>query len=205
MVTMNYKKHDEIPAIPADLAKECIDYAIAHMAAKAPMIAWYRNYETTNVESLSYVKPGTELDETNGDRTAGIGFSPVPENLNQRLVKFCKETGIELINFDVFTVQIVIDGKFLAPHIDDPALRNAGMLYMLKAGGTNVTTSWYDIKPKYAISDITYNAAIPYSRLDLIESHCLEENTWHWLDFTHVHGVQHQESIRIALWAYKIP
>jgi hypothetical protein len=43
---------------------------------------------------------------------------------------------------------------------------------------------------------------IPYKNLTVVEEHCLEEDTWHWLNFNEIHGVPNQESLRIFLYCY---
>jgi hypothetical protein len=203
MVTMNYKKHDELPTIPPELAQECIEHATMLTTYKVKPIAWYWGYEIINENSVAYVKPGTELDETDGKVTAGIGFYKLPHNLEQKLLSFFRETNNPLINFDTISIQFASEGEFVLPHIDDPLFRHSGLLYLIKAGGANVTTSWYKIKPGLSLKDIAYNIGIPYSRLDLIESHRLEENAWHWLDFSEIHGIENKESLRVALWGWK--
>lgn len=200
---MNYKKRDDIPAMPADLAQDCINYVETQLANNGPMIVWYKSYEHSDTNSLSFVVSGTELDETDGKETGGIGFYGPPDDLTRRLAEYCKSTNDPDINFDMFALQLVNGSSFLGPHVDAPSMRAAGFLYLLKSGGPDVRTVWYNTKPEYSTLQITDNTYIPYSKLDVVENHRLEENMWHWMNFNAIHSVENQQHPRIGVWGFK--
>jgi hypothetical protein len=194
---MYYKKHVEIPALPDALKQELIQMAESYIENNEPMVAWYKRYETTNKQSIAFLEHNKRFDETDGKETGGVGFYAIPHNLLCKILAFYQQVNI---NFTEYWIQVVTGGSFVGPHIDDPIERKDGFLYILKAGGEKVTTTWYEVKQEYQHLQLENYSLIPYSKLDQVESHCLEEDTWHWLNFSKIHGVTNQESLRIAMW-----
>ena len=197
---MYYKKCKEIPSLPTDIKQQLIQVAEQNQQNNISMSAWYSGYQTVDTNSLSFVEFDKRFQESNGHETGGVGFYLIPLELIDSICKFYKTINRPDIIFKHYYLQVVTGGNFVAPHIDDPQARIEGMLYLLKSGGTNVRTTWYEVKKNYQHLALENYSAIPYSKLDQIETHCLEEDMWHWLNFNKIHGVTNQESLRIALW-----
>jgi len=197
---MYYKKYSEIPGLPNDLKQELIQIAENYIENNIPMVSWYKRYETLNKTSIAFLEHSTFIADENGKDSGGVGFYAIPIDLHKKIIDFYQKVNNPAINFKMYILQVVTGGSFVAPHIDDPQERKAGFLYLLKAGGDNVTTTWYKVKQEYQHLTLENYSGIPYSRLDQIEKHCLEEDMWHWLNFNQIHGVTNQESLRIMLW-----
>jgi len=192
---MYYKKHTGIPSLPNDIKQQLIQIAEQNQQNNVPMSAWYPNCRTTDTNNILFEESNTQFCES-----GGVGFYLIPPELIDSICKFYKTINHPDITFNYYYLQIVTGGNFVAPHIDDPQARINGMLYLLKAGGADVRTTWYEVKPDYQHLALENYSAIPYSKLDQIEDHWLEEDMWHWLNFNKIHGVTNQESLRIALW-----
>jgi hypothetical protein len=197
---MYYKKYLEIPPLPNDIKQGLIQIAENNIKNNIPMAKWYQRYETENNKSIAFVEFGKRFQETNGGESGGVGFYHIPYKLNHSICDFYKKLNQTEINFERYALQVVTGGNFVGPHIDDPLERADGSLYLLKSGGTNVRTRWYEIKEEYQHLPLENHTVVPYSKLNLVEDHCLEEDAWHWLNFSKLHSVENQESLRIALW-----
>lgn len=200
MVTMYYKKQENIPALPEDIKQECIKVAEEYLATQPG--AWYRRYETENKNSVAYIEDISELSESEDRKSGGVGFYSLPPYLVEKICNFYKDVDHPAVKHTGYQIQVVIGGQFVAPHIDDSNVRTSGFLYLLKTGGENVRTVWYEVKPEYKNLELSEYSGIPYSRLDVAEDNCLEEDCWHWMNFNKIHSVENQESLRISLWGY---
>ena len=197
---MYYKKYPLIPSLPEEIKQELIQIAKYGVDNNIPMSAWYQRYETINNNSIAFMEYDKRFDESGGKESGGVGFYIIPPDLLCKIITFYQQIDHPEINFTYYFLQVVTGGEFVSPHIDDLQVRKSGFLYVLQAGGSNVTTTWYKVKEEYKNLTLENYSAIPYSKLDQVESHCLEEDTWHWLNFNEIHGVANQESLRIAIW-----
>jgi hypothetical protein len=197
---MYYKKYSGLPPLPEEIKQELVQIAKYGVDNNIPMPAWYQRYETINKKSIAFMEYDKRFDESSGTESGGVGFYIIPPDLLYKIITFYQQVNHPVINFTQYFLQVVTGGNFVGPHIDDPKERKEGFLYILKAGGDNVTTSWYEVREEYKHLTLENYSVIPYSKLDQVESHCLEEDTWHWLNFNKIHGVTNQDSIRVALW-----
>jgi hypothetical protein len=197
---MYYKKYLEIPPLPQAIKQDLIKVATDNVENNIPCVAWFGRYETTNKQSIAFVEHNKQFEESNGLESGGVGFYSIPLDLHKQLVSFYQKLNHPDINFTHYWLQIVTGGNFVGPHVDDPTARTDGFLYILKSGGSNVQTTWYEIKTEFSHLIPENYTVIPYSKLNQIETHCLEEDMWHWLNFNKIHGVTNQESLRISLW-----
>lgn len=202
---MYYEKLGDVPSLPEHLKLACIELAEYNLKNNVPMPVWYSRYETSNKNSISYIPAGEEFVGSDGQKSGGVGFYNSTAELTKQLSDYYTSLNHPFGKNIQYFIQIVIGSSFVAPHIDNPAEREHGFLYLLKAGGNNVKTRWYEINEEYKHAEVIYNTAIPYDRLTLVEEHCLEENTWHWMNFSKAHSVENQESTRIALWGITEP
>jgi len=196
---MYYKKYDTIPKLSYDLKLACIELAENNLKIKVPLDQWFSRLETTDKTSIAYIELEEDLTKFSNN-AGGVGFYGLPADLNKQICDFYNDINNPNIKFNQYFIQVVTGGNFVAPHTDGEDYRSAGFLYLLKSGGTNVRTRWYEIKEEYKNNNLTPYAMIPYSRLNLIEDHILEEDCWHWLNFSKIHSVENQENLRIALW-----
>lgn len=200
---MYYKKYSEIPSLPKELADECVFIAEHNVKNNVPMVVFYGRYETENKNSAAYNDPGKEYLETGGEQSGGVGFFDIPSRLNLDICNFYKSVNHPLIKNEKYFIQVCTGGKFVGPHVDDSNSRAEGFLYLIKSGGSDVRTRWYELKEEYSHLSLTEYSVIPYSRLNIVEDHRLEENTWHWLNFNKIHSVENQETLRVALWGHE--
>lgn len=197
---MYYKKFSDIPALPEDIKLECIKVVEDNLKNNVPPMAWYKSYETKNQNSVAFINEGSEYSEFHNTESGGVGFFSIPPALVSKIINFYKSVNHPLVRYNNYLLQFVTGGNFVAPHIDDSNARIAGYIYLLKNGGTNVKTVWYEVKDEYKHLSLVEYSGIPYSRLNIAEEHRLEEDTWHWLNFSKIHSVENQESLRVALW-----
>jgi hypothetical protein len=196
-MTVYYRKRTDIPGLPNDIAKECIQIATNSINANLPMDLWYRRLEFENTDSLSYT-----TSENNIKNTGGVGLYKLPISLNERICNYYKKTNTELSTYIKFYIQVVTGGNFVAPHVDPDRIE--GFVYLLQAGGRNVKTKWYTVKEEFKNLKKNNGSAIPYCKLNEVENYCLEENMWHWLNLQEIHSVEDQESLRILLWGHPL-
>lgn len=201
---MYYKNHSDIPSLPYVLEQKIIEIAENNIKMNVPLFRSYSGYETLDKNSCAYVDPGTEGQDTNGELSGGVGIYMLDDDMNDQICKFYNAVNHPLIQNRQYYIQIVSGGNFVGPHVDwEEGLVNDGrqetILYLIKAGGSNVRTRWYELKDEYKHLKVTAFRVIPYERLDLVEDHCLEERTWHFFNHAKIHSVENQESLRIAL------
>jgi len=125
----------------------------------------------------------------------------MPETFQSQLQEFYSNC-VELEN-SIFYIQVVIGGKYVAPHIDPSDKRTHGKLYILDAGGDNVSTEYWKLKEQFKNTSIPEATALCYEKLEKIETHTLLENNWYEFTFNQIHSVQNQERARIAIVALK--
>ena len=197
---MYYKKYTGIPSLPNDIKQQLIQIAEHQIQNNVPMVVWYSGYQTEDKNSVAFVEFDKRFQESGGYETGGVGFYLIPSEIIDSICEFYKTVNHPEINFNYYYLQVVTGGNFVGPHIDDPRARTDGMLYLLQSGGADVRTTWYEVKKDYQHLALENYSVIPYSKLDQIEDHRLEEDVWHWLNFNKIHGVTNQETLRIALW-----
>jgi hypothetical protein len=197
---MNYKKLN-LPRIPIELKFKIVSQAMKKYNRHTGYTHQFGDYGPTqdNLEE----EYGVVLDQDDLDyheATGSVGFYTANEKHEITLQNHYKNVP-ELANRK-WAVQVVSGGEHVAPHIDPPVRGGPGLLYILKTGGTNVTTSWYKLKDIHQENGVDHSVGIPLKLLDEVESHVLEEDCWHYLNFHEIHGVTNQTGVRLALWAY---
>lgn len=190
-----YKKCTKVPSLPQNLANELIELAKSYLGEYHPMEHWYKKAELENPNTLNYITCEDKIVSEGGG--SGVGLYNLPERINDKIYKFYRHTDTELSTIEKFSLQVVTGGQFVAPHIDPE--RSGGYLYILKSGGDDVRTRWYSVKDEFKDLILNKGYAISFDRVDVIEDRCLEENTWHWLNFGEIHGVENQVTLRIAI------
>jgi hypothetical protein len=191
----NCKKLD-IKPLPTEYKNRLVSFALKEYERKAPYSAVYQDYDTKDTNSIAYIKNKSEYEQKYGP-SGGVKFWPLEPDMNIKIKEFYADT--EIFDNHEWALQIVEGGNHVAPHVDDREARSIGRLYLLKAGGSTVRTEWWEPKEDWKQAYVPDYKGIPYNRLNLIESHILEEDNWYLMNFSQIHSVENQESLRIAL------
>jgi hypothetical protein len=93
------------------------------------------------------------------------------------------------------SIQKITNGD-LAPHTD--MVRNFCLLYIVKAGGPNVQTKFYKVKPDAGVSLATRRIPFRYSTVDEVESFTFKEGTWNLINNKFIHAVHGLVEPRIS-------
>jgi hypothetical protein len=194
---MYFKKIEELPSLPEDLGKELYATALMLFEKFKDNVIYYRTFEREDTTSLNYINPeDIHLYEKSG----GVTALPMPKELEDRVKDFYKQFNSPITDlFDYYGFLIVEGGTTCVPHIDDVVRRKNGFQYLLKSGGSEVKTVWYEPKDEFKDQKIKDYCAVPYSKLNVVTETCLEENNWYWMKFDTIHSVENQESIRFFL------
>jgi hypothetical protein len=89
-------------------------------------------------------------------------------------------------------VQITVLTTDINPHSDP--YRDTTFFYLLKNGGPNVKTSWWDNPDNLGRAEV-----FPVDGLNMIESHVVEQGTWNMFNHEIVHSVENVKDMRISL------
>jgi hypothetical protein len=194
---MYYKKLD-IPSLPDDLKKDLIEEALrVFIDEKDNPVLYHRRYETEDKNTLNYI--GDE-DQKFYQKSGGVTAMAMSIELESKVREFYKQANHPITNlFEYFGFLYVDGGSYCAPHIDDLERRKNGFQLLLKSGGNEVTTNWWEPKEEFKDLKVVDYCGIPYSKLTLGHEEKLEENSWYWMKFDSIHSVEKLESTRIFL------
>ena len=194
---MYYKKITDLPTLPEDLTQELVQTALHLFDKFKDNVIYYRSFEQEDTTSLNYI---TQEDIHLYEKSGGVTALPMPKELEDRVKEFYKQAGHTVTDlFDYYGFLIVEGGTNCVPHIDDVERRRNGFQYLLKSGGKEVKTVWYEPKEEFKDQKLKDYCAVPYSKLNVVDEACLEENNWYWMKFDTIHSVENQESIRFFL------
>ena len=159
----------------------------------------YRRFESQNRDTLNFIVPeDMEFYEKSGDITAVY----IDDAMHDEVLSFFKATNHPIANkFNKYMFLFVNGGNRCVPHVDDASKRKNSFQLLLKSGGTNTTTAYYEPRREYETLPIIDYCAIPYNKLDLQVQVRLEENNWYWMKTDKIHSVEGLESLRIFLVA----
>jgi hypothetical protein len=195
---MYYKKMTTMPSLPEDLKKDLIEEAIRMFETQQEnRILYHRRFEHEDKNSLNCM---TNEDMDFYETSGGVSCMAMSPSLEARVFEFFKTANHPITNqFGYYGFLYVEGGPYCAPHIDDLNRRRNGFQLLLKSGGENTTTAWWE--PKEDAKDLTIidYSAIPYSKLNLACEERLEENAWYWMKFDSILSVEKLETLRIFL------
>jgi hypothetical protein len=194
---MYYKKMD-MPSVPDDLKKDLIEEAIKIFETeKENRVLYHRRFELEDKNSLNYM----ENEDTDFyQKSGGVTAMAMSDSLHTRVQEFFKQANHPITNlFQYYGFLYVEGGPYCAPHLDDVERRRNGFQLLLKSGGQNTTTNWWEPKTEFKDQSIIDYCAIPYSKINKVEEACLEENNWYWMKFDSIHSVENLENMRIFL------
>ncbi len=198
---VHYKKLDDIPKLPEDLKNDLIDRALQLLGDADKAIIYNKPIETEDSAVVNYLG-GEDIDFYN---RGGVTAMVLPDDLTARVNEFYKQFNHPIISmFDYLAYFTVRGPEFLPPHQDDPAMRNNGIQLLLKPGGQQVKTAWWQVKEEFKNLPIIPDCCIPYSKLDKVDEAYIEEDYWHFMDVNTIHSVENLESIRIFLIGGKV-
>jgi hypothetical protein len=194
---MNYQQL-RIKPLPPTLKSIIIDYAYKQLLNNVPFIVSYGSFETVNQDSIAYTQSESAWVSQHG-AWSPVSFYVIPTEISSQLIEFYKDIVHPFFTNRNWSIQVIHSAVHVPPHVDDSIQRSNGLLYLLEAGGSDVITSWYNLKDKYVNQTVPINSAIPYEKLNEIESHCFKEDFWHQLNFNTIHGVKNLQGTRLAL------
>jgi hypothetical protein len=91
-------------------------------------------------------------------------------------------------------IQVISNGTLLMPHVDED--RTHALNYILDTGGNNVITSLYQPRDEFKNYTIEPQSAIPYDRIDCIQSEQLLRGMWHIIPVSQIHDVRNLDTNR---------
>ena len=187
----------DIPVIPEDLKKEIIDFVIVALE-EGYTSAYNRQLEVEDQGNLNFLD-GEDENLLNTGEVIGV---PLSEELQTKIRDFYKQTPHYIDEFfcDYWGCFVLKSStSIVAPHQDDPEKRKFGLQLLIKAGGDNVKTTWYDIKEEFKNLPIIPDLSMPYHKLNPVHEEHLHEGHWYILNTSIVHSVDNLESVRIFL------
>lgn len=196
---MYYQKLGELPRIPLALKFKIVKHAVKKFN-KESMTHQFGDYGQIQDKLEKYGVTLQPDEKAYHDTTGSVGFYEMSKRYEDKLKEYYKS--VPTLSHRQFAMQVVSGGKHTAPHIDPPAFRKEGLLYILKAGGPAVKTTWYKLKEQHQEIGVNDSVGIPMQMIEEAESHILEEDCWHYFNFSEIHGVTNQPDVRFALWAY---
>jgi hypothetical protein len=194
---MNYQQLD-IKPITDDFKQRLLDCVHEKLVSKAAFMGGYSLLETADRGSIAYIESVRVWEKKHGTKWGGVFFYEMPKPLKDELIDYYKDIRHPLFKKS-FAIQLIYDSNYVPPHVDDKKQRKQGLIYLVKNGGPDVVTSWYDIKDEHKLKSVPEGTGIPYDNLYKIESHVLQENCWHYMNFECIHGVDNIESARVAI------
>jgi len=187
----------EMPKLSEDLKKNLITEALMLFHEKSNRVFHHRRFEFENQNSLNYMN-GEDMNFYN--KSGGVTVKPLLHYTEILVKEFFKQANHPLTNiFEYYGLLYVEGGPYCGPHIDDANRRRNGFQLLLKSGGDNVTTTWWEPKDEFKDLPIIDYSCIPYSKINKVDETCLHENSWYWMKFDSIHSVENQQSIRIFL------
>lgn len=188
----------EFQCIPKDLKEEILEYSLSLHAQKIAYHASYGQFEHQDSTSMAYIEDPKKYVRAQG-LPRPVCFWRLNNSIRIQLANHFSQNSF-CQNLEWY-IQFVKGGSFVAPHIDKAAARTKNIFYLIQAGGDNVTTSWWTPKVEFQREIIPETTIIPFEKIELVESHVLQEDRWYQLDVSKIHSVSKHMNHRIGLSA----
>jgi len=94
------------------------------------------------------------------------------------------------------SIQLIRNGIYVAPHVDE--IRTHAVLYIIDTGG-DPDTCYYKVRDAFKDKTVDPQTCIPYEKLEIKETHKLEQDNWFQLNVSEIHSVENITDTRIAL------
>jgi len=192
---MYYKKLD-IPNLPEDLMAELLESALSLYNNNENRAFYHRAFDEKDSNTLNYLG-GEDLDFY--AKSGGVSAIRMGAELETKVKEFYKQANHPITNVFDYYGFLIVEGPYVAPHIDDLNRRRNGFQLLLKSGGAS--TAWYEVKDEFKDAPLIEVCGVPYSKLNKATEVKLEENCWYWMKFDTIHSVENQDSVRIFLGA----
>jgi len=200
---MNFKYADHLPSLPPEIVAELLrivdqpsanfhsseevantylsDTTLQLSSVDAELLKNLKNFTYDKSTSLGYLMDSADKHFTN---LAQFDFLEVTDIIKNWIYKNINPTP------SYISIQVMFGGKTITPHIDEA--RKYAYNYII--AGAKGITSFY--KPATGFEHlIAYPQTVfTYDRIETIESVSLEENRWHYLDVSKIHGVDSIQS-----------
>lgn len=188
----------DMPTLPENLRGDLITEATQLFEAERNnRVLYHRRFEVEDTNTLNYMK-NEDMDFY--EKSGGVSAIRMSENMCREVAEVFKKTNHPTTNAVKSYLYLFVEGgPYCAPHIDDVSKRRHGLQFLLKAGGDNVKTAWYDPKEQFKDLPIIDYSCVPYSKIDLKAETCLEENSWYWMKFDSIHSIENLQSLRIFI------
>jgi hypothetical protein len=189
-----------MPVLPDKLKNDLVAEAIKIFnAEKNNRALSYGRLELENTNCLNHMD-GDNEDIGFYEKSGGVSAMRMSDQMGKATIDFFNQAKHPATKqFNSYAYLYVEGGPFCGPHIDDVAKRRHGLQLLLKAGGEDVRTAWYEPKEQYKNLPIIDYCCIPYSKIDLKAETCLEENNWYWMKFDSIHSIENLQSLRVFL------
>lgn len=188
----------DMPTLPEDLKNDLVAEAVKMFETeRQSRVVYPQRFEMENDNSLNCMK-NEDMDFY--QKSGGVSALSMSDDMRRRTFEFFKNANHPSTNLISAYVYLFVEGgPFCAPHIDDVNKRKHGFQLLLKAGGDNVKTVWYEPKEEFKNLSVIDYCCIPYSKIDLKSETCLEENYWYWMKFDSIHSIENLQSLRVFL------
>jgi hypothetical protein len=185
--------------IATPLSKEVKTALIQHAQKSAQFGATtsYGVVNTTNSTCVSFIPDIKKYIKEHG-MPRPVVIVDLPENTLNEVSSWADANNL---SGSSWKLQIIRGKSFVAPHVDNTALRKTNKIYLLQAGGPRVVTSWWQLKQEYSKCKVPLTTAIPTTALDLICSAHLQEDCMYDIDVGTIHNVSYMEDDRVSLFA----
>lgn len=195
---MYYKHMTAMPQLSEELTQECLREAVQIFETqKENRVLYHRRFETENKDTINYME---NEDVSFYEQSGGVSAMAMSPELEQKVSNYFKEKNHAITNvFEYYGFLFVEGGPYCAPHLDDVERRRNGFQYLLKSGGKDTKTVWYEPKEEFKDLSIIDYCGIPYSKINPQAEASLGENNWYWMSFDSIHSVENLESMRIFL------
>lgn len=171
-----YCKRISMPPLPKAIIDELVEYSIERFNGAEEFKESYND----------------------DDDGAKVSFYPVPPHLYDKIQKILRQFPATK-NHRHFFVQLVHSGTEVPLHIDAIDQRSNGINFILKDGGPDITTSWWEVKKEFKSTKFSDATPLDHNMFNEVESHVLKEGCWYDMTFSQVHSLSNLKDLRLAL------
>jgi hypothetical protein len=190
----------DMPVPTEEFRTKLIDEATkSFLQDKENRLLHHRRFENNDRDTLNFIDPA---DMDLYEKSGGVTAIYIEDALHAEILNYFKKADHPITNkFDKYLFLYVEGGPYCVPHIDDASKRKNSFQLLLKSGGENTTTVYYEPMEQYKSFPVIDYCGIPYNKLDPQVRVCLKENNWYWMKTDSIHSVEGLQSLRIFLVA----
>lgn len=192
----NLCREAKVEPLEDRIKQSILDFVDSALSGSVPNISYYGNVNYTDPSCITFMPDIKHYIKKYG-MPRPVGVAPLPPNISSLMHEWSCAHNFQ--NKRWF-VQFIKRGSFVAPHIDDTSLRTKNTLYIISAGGSDIKTTWWDMRPDMDYN-IPFNTAIPFDCLIKKYSAILEEDKMYDIDVSNIHSVSYVNTNRVAVFA----